>query len=258
MKKLFIKNRKDQKISTLVQESPENKGLAFVMHGLGGIKEADQLVAISEALFGRGFTVIRFDTTNTIGESDGKYEDATTTNYYEDLEDVIDWTKDQDWYVQPFVLVGHSLGAFCSMMYAEKYPESVLALAPLSAVLSGQKTLEVMSREEIEQWKATGWNFKESNTRPGMIMKLKWSHIEDRVKYDICGEIDKLTMPVLLVVGSEDRITPLEHQKEIYQLLPGKKELHVIEGAKHTFRAKEHLDQIKIILLNWIDQLNEV
>lgn len=67
------------------------QGLAFVMHGLGGFKEQPHLQVMAKAFLANGYTVVRFDTTNTFGESDGRYEDATTTNYYEDLEAVIAW-----------------------------------------------------------------------------------------------------------------------------------------------------------------------
>jgi AICAR transformylase/IMP cyclohydrolase PurH len=91
MEKLFIKNRKKQRIAVIVELNSQQKGLAFVMHGLSGFKEQPHVITVAEAFFERGFTIVRFDTTNTIGESDGKYEDATLTNYYQDLEDVIGW-----------------------------------------------------------------------------------------------------------------------------------------------------------------------
>lgn len=37
--KTFIKNRNDKKIAVVVEENSNSKGLAFVMHGLGGFKE---------------------------------------------------------------------------------------------------------------------------------------------------------------------------------------------------------------------------
>jgi len=93
--KTFIKNRKDQKIAVLIEKPEHPKGLVFVMHGLSGFKEQPHIEAYANAFFENGYTAIRFDTTNTFGESDGNYEDATTTNYYEDLEDVINWAKSQ-------------------------------------------------------------------------------------------------------------------------------------------------------------------
>jgi fermentation-respiration switch protein FrsA (DUF1100 family) len=79
----------------------------------------------------------------------------------------------------------------------------------------------------------------------------------DRLKYDLLPEAGKLTMPVLLIAGEKDNSTPPEHQKILYDKLPGKKEFHIIKGAEHTFREKEHLEEIKQIFLKWIDNLDK-
>lgn len=79
---------------------------------------------------------------------------------------------------------------------------------------------------------------------------------EDRVKYDLLKEVDKLTMPVLLIVGEKDRPTTPEHQKILFDALPSqKKELHVIKGAPHTFRDPEHLREVKEIFMKWLSLL---
>ncbi len=119
MENIFIKNRKKQSISVAVERANNAKGLVFVMHGLGGSKKQPHIITFADAFGGSGYDVVRFDTTNTFGESDGKYEDATVTNYYEDLEDVIQWAQGQDWYREPFTLVGHSLGGFCTALFTE-------------------------------------------------------------------------------------------------------------------------------------------
>lgn len=260
MEKYFIKNRKEQNISVVIDVSSHQKGLAFVMHGLGGFKEQDHLVTIANAFKERDFTVVRFDTTNTFGESDGNYEDATITNYYEDLEDVIIWARGQDWYQEPFVLSGHSLGGICTALYAEKYPEKVLALAPISPVVSGQLIAEAHKRFEPEKfsaWEQTGWREEESRSKPGVIKRLPWSHMTDRLKYDLLPNVSKLTMPVLLIVGENDTSTPPDQVEILFQALPGKKEFHIIKDAPHTFRDKEHLEEIRSLFLGWIDGLTQ-
>jgi len=250
--KLFIKNRKNENISVLIEEQKNQKGLAIAMHGSGGFKEQPQIQIMAEAFGNNGYTVVRFDTTNTLGESDGKYEDATATNYYEDLEDVIKWSEKQEWFEEPFVLVGHSLGGLCLALYAENYPEKVKALAPISTVVSGKLSLETEGKDE---WKKTGWKVEESKSKPGVIKRLPWSHMIDRQKYDILERVDRLVMPVLLIVGENDTSTPLEHQQILYEALPGKKELHVIKNAEHTFRKQEELDELKKIFNLWIKKL---
>lgn len=256
MEKLTIQNRKGQKVVVLVERAENQKGLAFVMHGLGGFKEQPHIGTFAHAFLEKGFTAVRFDTTNTFGESDGAYEDATTTNYYEDLEDVIAWAGTQEWYQEPFALAGHSLGGISTALYAEKHPEKVQALAPISTVVSGELSLQTDKYKTVAaEWERTGWREEESVSEPGRIKRLKWSHVIDRLKYDLLPNVAKLTMPVILIVGSDDDSTPPEHQKLLFDALPGKKEMHIIQGAPHTFRDPKHLAEIQEIFLKWINTI---
>ncbi len=256
MKKLFIKNRKGQKIAVLV-EKPENpKGLAFVMHGLGGFKEQPHIQTFAEAFLENGYTTIRFDSTNTIGESEGKMEDITVTSSFEDLEDVINWAESQEWYEKPFVLAGHSLGGISIILYAEKYPERIKGLAPISTVISGKlTTATAYTPEYLDKWRRDGYVLEKSLSRPGAIKKINWHFIEDGQQYDVLPKADKLTMPTLFIVGENDIGTPLKHQQLLYDKLSGRKEIHVIKGAKHTFREKHELEEIKEIFDKWIKNL---
>ena len=66
---------------------------------------------------------------------------------------------------------------------------------------------------------------------------------------------DRLTMPVLLVVGERDESCPPAHQKILHAALPGPKELHLIPGAPHTFREPAHLQELKQILKQWLGKI---
>lgn len=258
MEKLIIKNRKDQKIVVVLEKQENQKGLVFVMHGLGGFKEQPHVQTFKEAFREESFTTILFDSTNTLGESEGKYEEATTTNYFEDLEDVIEWAKTQDFYEEPFWLIGHSLGGISVALYAENFPEKVKGVAPISPVVSGKLSVETErygDGEVIKKWKETGWMIRESKSKPGVIKKLKWSHMEDRLKYNLLEKVNKLIMPVLIIVGEKDEGTPPEHQKILFDAIPTeKKELHIIKDAPHTFREKVQLEEIKKLIKNWIEK----
>lgn len=254
MEKLFIKNRKEQNISVLVEKSREDAPLAFVMHGLGGNKEQPHIRLSAETFLENGFTVVRFDTVHTYGESGGNPEDETVTVDFADLEDVILWAKTQPWYKQPFFLAGHSLGGMCTALYAERFPEQVAGLAPISTVVSGALSMktEKYSSNLLHEWEKAGMRITQSESTPGLMKRLKWSHMEDRMRYNLLAEAKKLTMPVLLIVGEFDDSTSPAHQKTFFDVLPGPKEMHVISGAPHTFREPKHLQEIKQILCNWI------
>ncbi len=254
--KTFISNRKGQKICVVAEEGRDNPhGLAFVMHGLSGNKDQKHISTFIESFSDCGYTVISFDTTNTYGESDGLPEDATTTNYLEDLEDVITWASNQSWYQTPFCLVEHSLGAFAVALFAQKFPEKIKGLAPISTVVSGHLSAESNEKTSLEKWKKDGYKITPSSTKPGLMKKIKWSEFEDRLKYSLLPEVDKLLMPVLMLVGDQDKSTPLKHQKILFEKLSGKKELHIIKNAPHTFTEPAHLAEIKNIFINWIKTL---
>ena len=253
MEKSKIKNRNDQTLVLITEIQTPQKGLAFIAHGLGGFKEQTHLQAIAETFVESRYTVVRWDAANTIGESEGSMEDASITTYYEDLEDVINWSKTQTWYQEPFILSGHSLGGIITALYAEKYPEKVKGLAPISTVVSGKLSFKAAEKKELEEWKSKGFMVEESKSKPGVIKKLKWSHMEDRLKYDLLEDVGKLTMPVLLIVGELDKTTPLKHQKILYNAIPShQKQLKIIKSAPHTFKDQEHLEEIKRVFLSWI------
>jgi dipeptidyl aminopeptidase/acylaminoacyl peptidase len=255
-KKLFIKNRHDQKICVLVENPEKPIGLAFVMHGLGGFKEQPHIRGFIQSFLDNNYTVVSFDTTNTFGESDGNYSDATTTNYYEDLEDVIVWSKKQDFYQEPFVLCGHSLGGICTALYAENYPEEIKALAPIAPVVSGELSFKNHKPEEMADWKKTGWRTTIGYSS-GLEKKLKWSHMEDRLKYNLLEKADKLTMPTIIIVGEFDESCPPSQQEILFKAISAvRKEIHIIKDAPHTFREEDHLKEIYSVTYKWIKSLN--
>ena len=254
--KYFVPNRHSQKLAVVVDKAKKSVGLVFVMHGLGGFKEQPFVKTAASVFKGNNFTVVTFDVANTIGESEGDYANANVTNYLLDLNDVISWAKKQDWYREPFCLVGHSLGSSCSLHYAARHPQKVLAVVPASTTISGKVTLKRYNPNELKEWRATGWQAVESNSKPGVMKKLNWPQFEaDSIKYDVIPLVNKITMPILMIVGSRDTITPPEDQKFLFDKLPGKKELHIIDGGPHTFRDKQHLNQIKKIINNWLGKV---
>jgi len=254
MEKIFIKNRHGLKVVVQIEKPKSPIGLAFVMPGRGGFKEQPYVRTFAQSFLDNNYIVISFDTTNSFGESDGNYGDATLTNYYEDLEDVVNWSKTQNYYQEPFILCGHSLGGIGVALYAENHPNKVKALAPISTAVSGQLSLTEYKPEELAQWKKTGWRTTIGYSS-GKTKTLKWSHVEDLLKYNLLDKVERLTMPVLLMVGELDETHPLAHQEILFQALPGPKELYVIKNAPHTFKEPEHLQEVYFVLDKWLKAL---
>lgn len=64
-------------MAALIEETDKQKGMSFFMHGFGSFKEHPLIEESSRILRNNGYTTVRFDTTNSIGESEGQLEDGT-------------------------------------------------------------------------------------------------------------------------------------------------------------------------------------
>jgi pimeloyl-ACP methyl ester carboxylesterase len=260
MEKFEIKNRYGLKIVGELH-IPENPiGLAFIEHGLGGFKEQVSIVATVDTLVKNNYIVISFDATNSVGESDGKYEDATTQLHYEDLIDVINWTKGESWYKEPFILVGSSLGGYSVVRYSEENPKLVKGVFAKAPMVSGKFSFESNKKynsADFNSWKETGWIIRKSVSKPDIVKRLPWSHMEERLNHDLRTNVSKLIMPVVLIVGENDTSCPVSDQQALYDLIPKEtyKELHIIKDAPHTFKEEKDLNQLRSILDKWLKKL---
>lgn len=251
MEKFFISNASGHNIAVILEKNNQPKGLVFIMHGLGANKDDCYMERFAKAFREKNFTVVRFDNRHSIGESQGNYYDATFTNAYQDLEDVIAWAKKQDWYREPFILVGHSLGAGCVLWYGANHQKEIAGIVPVATTISGAQALVRFRKSDL----SIPFRLRKANNSFKLIKKLNWRQFRDDIlNYNILPEAYKFIMPFLMMVGDEDVHTPLEDQKQLYDLVPEPKEIHIIKGAGHTFRSADHLDQAEEILKNWIDQ----
>lgn len=256
--KIFIKNRNNLNVRVCIDaptldENTSQKGLAFIMPGLGSQHRKPEFGAIAEILARHGYTAISFDPTHSFGESEGLYEDATFTNYASDLEDVIEWASKNFKTEDSFILVGHSLGAMSVVYYTERFPKKVKALAPFATAISGKLSIEARPVEEVLKWKKLG--YQETVRSNGDIRKLKWSHMEDRLKYNLLEKADCIGVPLLMLVGDSDPLTPPHHQQLLFDAVatPAEdKELHIIKNADHNIGTPDALVQVKAIFEKWL------
>lgn len=250
-----MKNRHGQKLAINVDKAANPRGLAFVVHGLGGFKELVNIREVVEAFQAEGFTAVSYDAANTLGESDGKMEDATLTNYYEDLEDVVNWAKTQPWFMSPFVISGHSLGGACSIMFAAAHPHEVLAIAPICPFIAGELYEARHDPALIKKWQADGFIMQPSQGKPGVMKKLNWSLAEDLRTQDVRKVAPKVTCPSLFIAGSEDHGIPPEVAHQAADKVRGRMEFHTITGMGHNPRSPEHLKELGESIRAWAKKL---
>jgi len=129
----------------------------------------------------------------------------------------------------------------------------------LSPVVSGELNLSAKAAtdpESIKIWKTQGVQEREFNHETGEKKFLPWSHMEDKLKYNLLPKAHDLTMPVLIVVGDKDTTCPLEHQKMLFEKLGGKKQLEIMVGAEHGSKDPQHQKFMKDALITWMKEIS--
>jgi pimeloyl-ACP methyl ester carboxylesterase len=254
-----IKNRHRLKLVIQVDAPDDSKSLVFIEPGQSGTIDQKHITAFAEAFLENGYTSVRFDPTNSVGESGGELINVTYDNYFEDLEDVINWARSQTWFQQPFALCGHSMGAQATAWYAEQHPEEVSLLATMAPVINYELYMTTLTPDEIKNWQEVGYQETASRSQPGKTYRVGWGVNESLKKYDIVPDAGKLTMPVINVVGEKDKPCPVKHQQIFMDAVanPNKK-LVIISGAQHSYRNAEsdeyadELDEMKEALSSYL------
>ncbi len=260
MQKIKLQNRKGQTIVGILEKpDDEIKGTCVIQHGWGGTKEQPQVQIFKDVFLKNGFQTFNFDTTNSFGESDGKYSKSRLGLHYEDLEDVAKWVQEQNWFKAPLALTGHSMGGYSIVRYAEKYPDEVAYLMPIAPVVSGKLTTEAFMHynpKEFRKWEQDGVLVKESLSTLGLIKKSPWETMIEWQNHDLLPNAHKLTMPIFLLSGSKDTTCPSDHVQQLYDAIPeGNKTYKIIEGAPHTYRTEKDLVRVKTLMDEWLKSI---
>lgn len=251
--KKTIKNRQGLNVSILI-EKPENpQKLVFLMHGFGGFKELPIIREIAKSFKSNNFTVVSFDATNSIGESGGEMKDGTITNYYNDLKDVINWSKKQEWYQEPFYLIGHSLGGYCVSNYAINNNKDIKMLGLFSPFISGELFIETEEiKKVLSEWKKAGIREWQSSSSPGVIKKSGYQFIKDSLNHDLLKGAEKIKCPILFITGENDLVIPVKDQKLLLEKLDTQKDFYLIPNADHNLKNENNFQDFLNILNNWL------
>ena len=250
MEKLFIKNRKGLNMAVVVDEAENQKGLVFLMHGFIGFKEHPLLAETAKIFRENNYTTVCFDATHAFGESDGKMEDGTMTGYYNDLEDVLAWSKLQKWYDKRFFMVGHSLGGYCVSLHATK-DRNVRGLILFSPLVSGRLFLETEDIKSImEEWEIRGIREWISGSSQGAVKRSGYVFVGDSLRHDLLEVAEKIKCPVFIVTGDADEVIPMKDQKILFDKIGSKKEIHIVKEGDHNLENYD-FSEVREIVKRW-------
>lgn len=245
----MVESRSGLQISVTIADKG-NKGVAFTIHGLAGSHRQQHMLAIAKGLQDADYRTVSIDATNSFGDSGGDIRKATATSYLHNLEDVINWSKKQNWY-NGHIIAGHSLGGLAALAYANKHDDTrkLILVAP---VVSGALWLQHTDKTKLLEWKKRGYIHKVSNSLPGKAGNIGYGLIEDLMTYDGLQLAKSIHNPTLIIVGSEDKSDPPETQELLRRDTP-KSSLKLIQGMPHSPTEEKHLKNLSYTISAWLN-----
>ncbi len=218
-----IKNSHGEKLDfTFHRGSDGGRLLVVIGHGVTGNKDRPFVVALAESLAKSGISALRFSFSGN-GGSGGRFVDSTITKEAADLGAVLDVVAADD---REICFVGHSMGGAVGVIRASEDAR----LNRLISLAGMVDTAGFARREfgDVEPDKGNMWDNPEC--------PLSKAFMDDLA--DIGSVADrgaKITVPWLLVHGTDDDVVPIQDSKDILAKAGANAELIQISGSDHVF-----------------------
>jgi alpha/beta superfamily hydrolase len=247
-KKFKIENRRGLRINGLIDWNGEDQGhLVILCHGLFGFVEKPIIKETTKALVKAGYTVVRFDATNNVGKSQGKFENFTVGGYIQDTKQVLSYAL-KDLNKNEYSIIGFSIGAMPSYIIgaSDKRMKQMVLQGPTYDL-----KYELERKKSFLQLKEKGWAY-EYSTGLKKNIKLGFGLYKEGVKYSVDKYLKKVTCPVLIIYGSGERTGSIKTFIKLYNKISSKKKRIVIPGAPHTMKSKKDINQFTKKVVLWL------
>jgi alpha-beta hydrolase superfamily lysophospholipase len=209
---------------------PGSKNPPYVItcHGLFSTMESDKFTAIADAFTAADIAIIRFDFSGC-GKSSGKISDTTISRRIEELEKVVDFSKNHPALGKKFGILGSSLGGYVSLFFASKNHVDSLSV-----------------------W-ATPYDLAETckNIPENDLKMLNQSFFDDALKYNLSSILTKINN-LQIVQGKKDLTVPWQHAEKIYRSVNPPKKILFLEEGDHSISEKHARKKALNESLNWI------
>ncbi len=241
IQKVSFKNSKGLVLAGILHkpENPRKMGV-IIAHGFTGHKDANFIPELASHLETKNFTVLRFDFSGN-GESEGKFEEGTWTQFADDLNSAINFLRRI--HKGPLAVIGFSMGGAVSIITYSKYKnfDRLVLIAPAIKPAT-DKFLKIAWASIKEK------GYVEFEDIKGRKWKLNKDYFEDRERYNLLELGKEIDIPVLIIIGDKDDTVSIDAAREFYQQHSEGRKFVVIKGENHVFhnRAESlipHIDE---------------
>lgn len=189
--------------------------------------------------------------------------------------------------IDQFILLGHSMGGYITLAFAEKFPAKLIAFGLIhSSAFADSDEKKTTRRKGIDFIKKNGGHaflqtaipglFSETfkNEQPGevaaLIAQFHPSVTNQKVtdaalvayyeamiaRPDRTSVLKNTTLPVLFIIGTEDKAVPMSDTiQQVY--MPEVSYVHIIEDTAHM-SMKEYSGTVNQYLLKFIQQVKQL
>lgn len=225
----------------------------IICHGFKGHQNEGHILAVNNALTKIGFISVRFDFTNNLGSSEGKFEDLTLSQELQDLAAIFNFVrKCKSVNEKRIGLIGHSLGAFVSAAFVADH-KNVKSLVLLSPVFDLKKAMiNQLGKNGFQNWERRGSaQVKRVYTKGKLNLNyLFWQDAQDFNPQNIAK---KIICPLMVIHGDQDRTIAQSDGKKWFNLsLSEKRTFKLIEKTDHNYQKGCQLELVTAYTINWL------
>ncbi|ADT84057.1 alpha/beta hydrolase [Thermococcus barophilus] len=244
--------------------TPE-RGWIVLVHGLG--EHSGRYEKLINMLVDEGFAVYTFDWPGH-GKSEGKRGHATVEQAMKIIDEIIEEIGEK-----PF-LFGHSLGGLTVIRYAQTRPDRIKGIIASSPALEkSPKTPSFMVLLAKVLGSIVPTLTLSNGIDPNLLSRNKEAvrkYVEDKLVHDKISaalgksifenmekaheDAEKVKVPILILIGTEDVITPPEGARKLFENLTVEdKMLKEFKGAYHEiFEDPEWGDEFYMTIIEWL------
>lgn len=158
---------------------------------------------------------------------------------------VKDWIEDHEY--EPLVGVGHSMGGAIFQWMALNYADIFRGIVLVGTGVRLRITPQIFEALSGDYEKAVDFIFGYSfgpNPSPQLWEEMKKENLQVPVavtrgdleachNFDVMGQVEAISLPTLLICGTDDRLTPVKYSQFLNSRIPNSR-LELIEGAGHN------------------------
>jgi len=162
--------------------------------------------------------------------------------------------------LKKYYLLGHSEGGSLALIHAANHPVGLLKVITLSANTEHEPRIIPGIESVREQYEKPNSKLKQAlqkyhGTRCDAVFYAwcdTWTATSFQI-WNIKVELSRIKVPVLAFHGRNDQYTSLQQIENIRQLVPAKKEIHILDQCSHHPHF-DHTEEVLAVILNFNEQ----